>query len=55
MEDTFKFKQKGNRIQFEFNQQILPSVQNLASALNNDDTSETNDLDSKAKASKQAN
>ena len=23
MEDTFKFKQKGNRIQFEFNQQIL--------------------------------
>ena len=23
VEDTFKFKQKGNRIQFEFNQQIL--------------------------------
>ena len=44
MEDTFKFKQKGNRIQFEFNQQILQSVQNLASALNNGDTSEANDL-----------
>ena len=42
MEDTFKFKQKGNRIQFEFNQQILQSVQNLASALNNGDTSEAN-------------
>ena len=35
MEDTFKFKQEGNRIQFEFNQQILQSVQNLSSALNN--------------------
>ena len=44
MEDTFKFKQKGNRIQFEFNQQILQSVQNLASALNNGDTSKANDL-----------
>ena len=44
MEDTFKFKQEGNRIQFEFNQQILQSVQNLSSALNNDDTSEANDL-----------
>ena len=44
MEDTFKFKQKGSRIQFEFNQQILQSVQNLASALNNGDTSEANDL-----------
>ena len=44
MEDTFKFKQKGNRIQFEFNQLILQSVQNLSSALKNDDTSEANDL-----------
>ena len=44
MEDTSKFKQKGNRIHFEFNQQILQSVQNLSSALNNDDTSKANDL-----------
>ena len=44
MEDTFKFKQKGNRIQFEFNQQILQSVQNLSSALNNGYTSEANGL-----------
>ena len=28
MEDTFKFKHKGNRIQFEFNQQILQFVKN---------------------------
>ena len=44
MEDTFKFKQKGNRIQFEFNQQILHLVQNHSSALNNDDTSKASDL-----------
>ena len=44
IEDTFKFKHKGNRIQFEFNQQILQIVENLSSALNNDDTSEANDL-----------
>ena len=42
-EDTFKFKHKGNRIQFEFNQQLLQMVGNLSSALNND-TSEANDL-----------
>ena len=44
MGDIFKFKQKGNRIKLEFNQQILPLVENLPSALNNDDTSEANDL-----------
>ena len=51
IEDTFKFKHKENRIQFEFNQQILQIVENLSSALNNDDTSEANDLcdDLKAK------
>ena len=32
MEDTFKFKHKENRIQFEFNQQILQIVENLSSA-----------------------
>ena len=42
--DTFKFKHKGNRIQFEFNQRILQIIENLSSALNNDDTSEANDL-----------
>ena len=36
MEDTFKFKHKWNRIQFEFNQQILQRVENLSSVLNND-------------------
>ena len=44
IKNTFKFKHKGNRIQFEFNQQILQIVENLSSALNNDDTSEANDL-----------
>ena len=44
IENTFKFKHTGNRIQFEFNQQILQIVENLSSALNNDDTSEANDL-----------
>ena len=44
IEDTFKFKHKGNRIQFEFNQQILQIVENLSSALNNDNISEANDL-----------
>ena len=44
IENTFRFKHKGNRIQFEFNQQILQIVENLSSALNNDDTSEANDL-----------
>ena len=44
MEDTFIFKHKGNRIQFECNQQILQIVENLSLALNNDDTSEANDL-----------
>ena len=44
MEDIFKFKHKGNRVQFEFNNQILQIVQNLSSALNNDDPSEANDL-----------
>ena len=42
--DTFKFKHKGDRIQFEFNQRILQIIENLSSALNNDDTSEANDL-----------
>ena len=44
IEDTFKFKHKGNRIQFEFNQQILQIVKNLSSAFNNDDTTEAIDL-----------
>ena len=44
IEDTFKFKHKGNRIQFEFEQKILQMVENLSSALNNDDISEANDL-----------
>ena len=44
MEDIFKFKHKGNRVQFEFNIQILQIVQNLSSTLNNDDPSEANDL-----------
>ena len=44
MEGTFKFKHKGNRIQFQFNQHILHIVENLSSALNNDDTSEADDL-----------
>ena len=42
--DTFKFKHEVNRTQFEFNQQILQIVENLSSALDNDDTSEANDL-----------
>ena len=41
---TFKFKHRGNRIQVEFNQQILQIAENLSSALSNDDTSEANDL-----------
>ena len=44
IEGTFKFKHKGNRTQFEFNQQILQIVENLSSVLNYDDTSEANDL-----------
>ena len=44
IEDTFKFKHKYNRIQFEFSQQILQIVGNLSSALNNDDTNKANDL-----------
>ena len=44
IEDTFKIKHKGNRIQFGFNQQILQIVENLSSALNNDDTSKANNL-----------
>ena len=44
MEDTFKLKYKGNRIQFKFSQKILQIVENLSSALNNDDTSEAEDL-----------
>ena len=44
IEDTFKFKHKGNRIQFEFNQKILQMVENLSSALNNNGISEANDL-----------
>ena len=44
IEDTFKLKHKGNRIQLEFNQKILKIVENLSSALNNDDTSEANGL-----------
>ena len=44
IKDTFKFKHKGHRIQFEFNQPILQIVGNLSSVLNNDDTSEANDL-----------
>ena len=44
IEGTFKFKHKGNRTQFEFNLQILQIVENLSSVLNNDDTSEANDL-----------
>ena len=44
MENIFKFKHKENRVQFEFNNQILQVFQNLSSALNNDDPSEANDL-----------
>ena len=44
MEDTFKFKRKGNRIKFEFNLQILQIVQNLSLALSNSDTSEASDF-----------
>ena len=44
IEDTFKFKHKGNRIQFEFKQKFLQIVENLSSALKNDDTSDANDL-----------
>ena len=44
MEDTFKFKHKGNRIKFEFNLQILQIVQNLSLALSNSDTSEASDF-----------
>ena len=44
MEDIFKFKHERNRVQFEFNNQILQIVQNLLSALNNDNPSEANDL-----------
>ena len=44
MEGIFKFKHKQNRVQFEFKNQILQIVQNLSSALNNDDASEANDL-----------
>ena len=44
IEETFKFKRKGNRMQFQFNQQILKIVENLLSALNNDDITEANDL-----------
>ena len=43
-EDIFKFKHKGNRIQFEFTQKILQMVENLSSVLNNDDISEANGL-----------
>ena len=45
MEDIFnKFKHKGNRVQLEFNNQILQIAQNLSPALNNDDPSKTNNL-----------
>ena len=44
MEDTFKFKHKGNKIQFEFNQWISQIIEDLYSELNNGDTSESNDL-----------
>ena len=44
MEDIFKFKHKGNRVQFEFNNQILQIVQNLWSALNDDDPREADNL-----------
>ena len=44
IEDTFKLKHKGNRIQLEFNQKVFKIVENLSSALNNDDTSEANGL-----------
>ena len=43
IEVTFKFKHNGNRIQSEFNKQILQVVENLSSALNNDDINEAND------------
>ena len=44
IEDNFIFKHKGNRVQFEFNEQILQIVPNLSTALRNDDTSETDNL-----------
>ena len=43
-EDTFKFRNKCNRVQFELNEQILQIVQNLSSALNNDDGNKANDF-----------
>ena len=44
MEDTFKFKHKGNKEQFEFKKQVLEFVQNLSSVLNNDDASEASNI-----------
>ena len=44
MEDNFKFQHKGNRTQIEFKQQILQIVKNCSLVLNNDDTSEANNL-----------
>ena len=44
MEDIFKSKHRGNRVQFEFNNQILEIVQNLSLALNNNDSSKANNL-----------
>ena len=44
IDNTFKFKQKGRRLQFELNKQILQIVQNLSSAVNNEDASKANDL-----------
>ena len=44
IEGTFKFRHKWNRVQFELKEQIFQIVQNLSSALNNDDGSKANDF-----------
>ena len=44
IEDTFKFRHEGNRVQYEVNEQILQIAQNLSSAFNNCDASEAKDL-----------
>ena len=44
IEDTFKFRHKWNRVQFELKEHISQIVQNLSSALNNDDGSKANDF-----------
>ena len=44
MEDAFKSRHKGNRVPFEFNEEMLQIAQNLSWTLNNDDTTEDNNI-----------